>query len=394
MTSPWNTPRGYVDVRPNEPTAANSMQSVFKSLYDAAEHWHSVGYVERVALNYGSGGTGTDFYDGANPFGSNAWFTYKFPANPRRPWGYYMHAQWSSGLGNFGQAPGYPGILRGDFGRSDACVGIQFALALDANYREYDAWNGTSNFDGADTKGAPIWTCPSNGSCHVFPRSNNTGGAHSALKHNFLEILDTSTRDHRLDFLSDGDHVQIWLDFSDDQFSYDYIYFGPYKARTDVKMAVPFVCARHNRNQPDGSGGTTGDLPGTAFNNGGLLLTPEDSVSRYTLYSYGNSRSDWANRLTPEHDFGAEQGLPVYPMQLGIDSVDGTRRGIVGETYARRWGYISTNVATVNDVAPAVAPYEHRVYDYVPLAASWYQVMMWGGTTAPRATTTRAGVQV
>lgn len=393
MTDIWGTPRGYVDVRPNEPTAGNSMQSAFKVLYDAFEHWQSLGYVERVALNYGLAGTGTDFYDGGAPFTSNAWFTYKFPKTARRPWTYYAHVQYSEGAGNFGQAPGDPGLLRGNTGTSTAGLGIQFALGLNSNYQSVDAWAGTTNFDGADTKGAPLWTCPSDGSVHVFPRSNNNTGPHATLKENFIVILDTSTRDHRLDYLCDGDHFQLWLDFSDDQVSHDYVYFGPYKPRTDSRGIVPFVCAHVNENLPNDSGPIIGTITGTAYRNGGILHKVANGVGGFAVYSYGNP-SNWAARTTPVHDISTELGLPVLPMQLVYDDAENNIRGLVGETYARKWGYVSPAVAVLDDVAPAAPPYKVRIFDFTSSAAAWHQCLMWGGTSLPRATTTRQGVLI
>ena len=138
-------------------------------------HCETNGLCTVVASQYGSGGTGEDFHDQANPAGENA-FTYaEWDAGTLR---FGVLVQWAD-ASNFGSSPGNPALL------SDTTfdgVGLQMAFREDGT----SPWSGTTNDNGADSKGTPVWT-PGTSTVHVFPRSNNPGppiGDHNTHKEN------------------------------------------------------------------------------------------------------------------------------------------------------------------------------------------------------------------
>jgi len=400
MTNIWKVPRGYVDVRPNEGTHQNHAQALFKVYYDACERWVTVGYAERVALNWGSGGTGTDFYDGANPFATNAWCVYRFPSTARRPWAYYISFQWSGG-GSFGSSPGNPGLIYGTTGGgTNSQIGVQFALAVDADGFSADAWTGTTNFDGADTKGSPVWAAPVGGSVHVWPRSNNPGGSHATLRENYFAIQDGTYLTSRSHIFHDGDHFMLWFDGNDDGFptgiGIDHIYFGPYKPRNDIEDQIPFLAMKGANDGPGTGTGlsttTVGDTAGTSWVNGGVLASAAAGVRQFQMVSQG-AGSNWTSRTTPLHGIGTETGLPVYPLDIAIN--ESPYLGIVGQTYARRFGYIDSDAVNQHDLHPASPSYEAMIYQFSSASTpAWNKVFMFGGAQTPATTSTRQGVVV
>ena len=68
-------------------SSTEAHQAAFKILFDFMESLVTAGIATRIALNYGqtsytptgrnSWGTGTDFYDGATPFGEGAFMVYR-----------------------------------------------------------------------------------------------------------------------------------------------------------------------------------------------------------------------------------------------------------------------------------------------------------------------------
>jgi len=397
----WNLTHGVVDVVVNETTNDQSAQAAFKKAYDAFERWVTFGYCEQVALYYGISGTGTDFYDGVNPFTDNAWFVYRFPPTRNRKYSFYAHMQYSES-GNFGGGGGSPALITGGTGDATANsgqLGIQIAVGITSAFADGNPWNGTSNFDGADTKGASVWAAPGGGTVHVWPRSNNTGGTHVTNKENFFEIVDQggATVIYRYDFVSDGDNLHIMLDFGDAS-ALEYFYFGPYRLRQDLggPTQVPYI-GIHTNDAVGESTGTTvpvyGDLTGAAFDEGGVLWDPSVGVKQVSLLSFGEG-SSVTNDLGTSYDssVGASQGIPVYPIVISSEETGSI--GIVGQSYTERFGITDQATLAANDVHPSVSPYTLRQYEKGAGAYPWECVVLWAGDQAPRSTSTRAGRNV
>jgi len=140
-------------------------------------------YVEGVAYNTGSNGTGTEFFDESAPFGENAFFCFRFVtgSNSNRTSNLYVLFQWADDT-NYGTAPGNPGLIHGS--TTDG-VGIAMCFTGD----DTNPWNGTTKFNGEDSKGDPVWSGSLN-NLYCYPRSNALDGDHVTHRENMGEITD------------------------------------------------------------------------------------------------------------------------------------------------------------------------------------------------------------
>lgn len=392
--SKWQTNRGILDVRVNEGNNALSAQAGFKMAYEAMEHYRTLGWVERVALYYGIGGTGTDFHDEANPFTSNAWFVYRMPPTRNRRYSMYICHQYSES-GTFGNGGGAPGRIAGTQGNATANSGqhgVQCAIALDSTGADANPWQGTSNFDGADTKGSPVWDAPVGGYLSMFPRSNNAGGSHATDRENFCTIMDQGggVTDYRYDFVSNGDFYHVFFDFDDNNIQ-DFVYLGPYQLRADLETAtsLPFI-GYHTNLALGGTGGQTvdirGDLAGTEFQQGAVIYDYTVGPKAVALLSWGNTGS--YSSSFGDRGLGTMSGIPMFPVVLSSEETGAV--GITGHTFSELWGYADDAVVFRNASIPGNPPYTQRVYD-ANSGSVWVYAVPWAGNSGPKATNTRTG---
>lgn len=168
------------------------MQEGFVRLIKFFDNCSSIG-VSRIASNYGLAvspyassspsinlnALGFGYWNDQINAGPNAWAVYKFN-NATVP--FYVLIQWGvaatdSNSGNaFGFAPGNPGTVPGQAFTGDGGIGIQVAMRSDGG----NPWNGTTNNNGADTKGSTVWTAPTIDKLFIWPRSNSPGGTQVA----------------------------------------------------------------------------------------------------------------------------------------------------------------------------------------------------------------------
>jgi hypothetical protein len=150
--------------------------------------------ITRIASYYGAAqtnlgsitskltGTGFNYWDLSNSAGTNAWCLYQFAnATPS----FYMLIQWCPGeffsipWGTTG-APAAVYTTAATYGG----IGVQFAFRTD----DVSPWNGTTNNNGADTKGTPVWSSGVTNNLYVFPRCNSLKGDY-ATKREFLSCF-------------------------------------------------------------------------------------------------------------------------------------------------------------------------------------------------------------
>ena len=185
------TVRGVVNGRTNGPTEFHNTGDVFKVWHDAITA-HPI--TTRVALQYGFGGTGLDFWDGVNPLGSNCFAVWRINPSAARSWPYYLLLQATGGTAarTFGITPGDPGDTSLGNSSSTAYIGIGVAIGIGG---DLNPWNGTTNNDGTDLKGGAsgnspgadgtnsVWRTPVGGTgLVVLPRANNGTGADATAK--------------------------------------------------------------------------------------------------------------------------------------------------------------------------------------------------------------------
>jgi hypothetical protein len=249
--------------------APNGNQEHFTNLKQFFDDLVTAGYGAIHASNYGSGGTGFDFHDGANPSGENAFFVFEWATSTARPGGgsaigkYYTLVQWAD-ASNFGTAPGNPGLLNGAAGFDG--VGICSAFLEDGN----SPWNGGTAAAGADAKGTPVWTAGAS-TLHVLDYSNTpTQGNHDTNFENCLSLGDVAGfASSRCHFIADEDNLVCLFDQQNDG-SYQMHYVGMYTPHTHVTANYPMICM-HDVALPYDLGLVYGSAGGTGTRDGLII---------------------------------------------------------------------------------------------------------------------------
>lgn len=304
----------------------------FTALYKALLYFAAQGVCTQVARYNGStGGAGTDWPNGANPFGRNAWCLFKFPATVNRTWDWYLHAHWSD-YGNWG-ATDHGALIGANSYGSYESFGVQCARGIGSNNT---IWNGTSNADGADTKGSnPYWKVPSGGTrVAVLPRSNGVGGTHAATKQNFASIVGTDSDIlQRMHVVTDGDAVAILR--TQGANAYNLAYLGLLDTDADVTAlggALGMFCG-HSCTIPLNPASQYADTSGSGTINGGVDVVTEltHTIDRsYLATSYGATY--YPNKLWTPNRYDIFR-IPVYIYETPYQSYVGTLRpGVVGES--------------------------------------------------------------
>jgi hypothetical protein len=236
-----------------------------------------------IASFDGNTGSGENYHDEANPLGENAWICAAWDAGTGQT--FYVFFQWcdSEAPGTGGGAPWYL-----DASISSSTDGLGFSMAVTES--GVSPWNGTTNDDGADTKGTPVWV--DNGSTvHTFPRSNSTGGSFNTNKQNSAKWMDqSSTVRSRMHMCANENTLYFLSDVGDDGLYTTYVAMGRYTpaSNTAAVLTCPyFMIAEDNGSGywDLGSGQVYGGTVGNATQNGGVLALPVNSVMDCTLSS-------------------------------------------------------------------------------------------------------------
>jgi len=229
---------GSVEHRTLAGTAQTQNQEFFTNLFRFFNGpLRSGSYAQLVALSTGSstfaaGPGGTNYHNETGSFGENAFFVFKIfsgaipGAGPstRRSGDYYVLFQWAD-TNNFGALAGSnPALLYG--GTTGDGTGCAVAFRDDG----LSPWNGTTNANGTDTKGNPVWISGSS-KLHCLPRSNNALGAHQVARDNMVLVADAgaSLVNYRYHFFADRDCF-VTINDASDNINYNHIYFhGTYE---------------------------------------------------------------------------------------------------------------------------------------------------------------------
>lgn len=254
-------------------------QEVMVNVFRFFRYCETQGICTVIASNWGSGGTGEQFHDEANPLGENAWIMAAWNAGSGQT--FYVLAQWADSS-TFGASPGNPGLLNGS--SSNDGVGFQLAVRDDGT----NPWNGTSNDDGSDTKGATVWT-DGGSTVRVFPRSNATGGSHVTNKENLGRFTDHGTNGSRsrMHFAANEETLLFICDNTNDATYGNMLAMGQYTpvAHLSSVLTTPFVMIKTESDIGFfgiGSSVVYGGTTGTATRNGGICAIPANDVMDFT----------------------------------------------------------------------------------------------------------------
>lgn len=357
-------------------TAPNTNQEHYVNWVRFIRHCETNGLCTVIASQYGSGGTGEDFHDQANPAGENA-FTYA-------EWGagsltFGILVQWADGS-NFGTSPGDP-ALNDD---SQFADGVAVAMA----FREDGGspWNGTTGDTGANTKGTPVWTAGVS-TLHVFPRSNNPGpplGDHDTNKENMLRVgQDFVSNFARCHFVANEDGIFSMFDNGDGGDYRGCCYMGRYTPRTGLGGVLTFpYCVIRDTGAlmwSGGSGAVYGGTDGNDSENGGIVGLPADGVMNAAI-SFPSSGSHNAayqpnNLISPNEYEGGRFAVFQRETTLGLAGYLPT------ELLAHFYGTANLNTNAAADRA--------YIGDNTVNARKWG--ISWDGGAVPGTNTTRTG---
>jgi hypothetical protein len=387
------TPIGKID-QDMAVAAPNCNQELFKNCFDFFEQMVTAGYATRIALQYGASGTGTDYHDGANPFGENAFFVYRMDgatsgntASDRDgvtlpDFDYYVLVQWADAAA-FGTTPGNPGKL------NDAVadgVGIAVAVREDGT----SPWGGTTNNDGTDTKGATVWT-DGGSTVHVFPTSNEIlRGVTVTNKENLRLLIDFTSTGGRVHMVGDADSFAILLDGSDDT-SYAVTYFGVYYPLPGLTPSMPLVCLSSTANSVWSEAVAWGSNTGNGTYEGGVLGAhlADGMVWPTTGWTAFGILED-ALQPSTESGSSVHDALPIRVVVSSVaTSTYGSPRNRSGYV-----GNVNTNVMLMVDnvASESTNVALTRAYFGSSTAANTKHSVPWDGVTVPGSTLTRAGV--
>ena len=222
------TPHGRIESVSTTTTQAGTRDSfvLMKEAFDAHPN------TTRIASQYGLSASGFDFTDGTNPAGENAFCVWRFDSASMV---FYVLLQWSYNS-SFGASPGNPGDSPDGFG---TCVQV----AMDTSGG--NPWNGDSDDDGTDAKGATVWTA-NGGTLLVFPRGNGVGGSFATNKEACIKVMTWSPASGRYQVVMDDDGFVIAQDAGNNG-GYNYLtYFGPYTPLDGITADAPYVMIQTN----------------------------------------------------------------------------------------------------------------------------------------------------
>lgn len=359
-------------------TVQNAQQAAFTTLYNYFQQHVAAGNATLHASNYGNGGTGFDFHDGANPSGENAWAVFEFlaSASTKRTTDYYVLIQWADTTA-FGNSPGNPGQI--DRASTDG-VGICVA------YREGGGspWGGGTAAAGADAKSTPVWTGTG---LRVLKRTNvpsHSGlpaGTDSVAMDDTTRIVDMATL-HRLSYIGDADMHMIMYD-PNDTGATRFIMFGVYDPLDNLNTVNPYFFFRQNTTPEAATQfGVYNNTSGPAGGITGRDSTKDVVGGGLTWLDNGIQVA----QLAPNHQF-APQGASQYDAwPVYLYDWEGNNRGVCGiidpDFALQVWGPADrdTNAALT------------RVYfGYGSGNSKW--CILWDGVNTPGSTSTRGGHQ-
>jgi hypothetical protein len=253
------TVRGVIDAYTNESTEHKDTANMFKTWFDAFEA-HPL--MTRIALQYGDGGSGTDYWESATGFGRNSFAVWRLDPSAIRSWPYYIIMQSNSGgTGGtgavFGAAPGDPATHGGTTTSQYGSLALGMAVGIGG---DLNPWNGTTANDGTDDKGGSaayaagndglgkVWRIPAAGGTGLLmlPRSNNAGGDQNAtMREQIYAYAQGSAIQTRYNLIMDDDNIWAAIDGGDSG-GWRHVCLGPIDTHAGLTVDYPFMAASFN----------------------------------------------------------------------------------------------------------------------------------------------------
>lgn len=350
-------------------TGANAVQEQFTILFLFMEAMVAAGHMTRIALQWGSGGTGTQFWDEATPFTENAFavYTWGSGAGTARD----ILIQWAS-TDAFGASPGDPGALNGSTGDG---VGIAMATREDGT----SPWGGTTNNDGTDTKGTPVWT-PGSSVVHAIDRANTVGGSYAANSENCLRVALAAPNAMRMHVVGDLDNMVILSSETDDG-SYRCVTLGRFVGRSGFSGPNPLYCVA-DMAATMWTETVYGTTHGTGTREGGVLGRSSADGVASVLLAEARYNGLLTVNLQPNQQVVPQKLDGVVPL---LAYNDPARYGLVGSPDGEVLAVFFT------DTNQSVDPTAARAYVGANAGSTQRWGIPWDGGPAPGVGVTRAG---
>lgn len=381
------TIRGVIDGLTNETTEFRDGSNIFKTWFDAIEAHPNT---TRVALQYGNGASGTDFWDGANPSGTNAFAVWSMAATAARPYVYYFAIQGGGAVGaTYGAVPGDPGTHTGQTSSNSGQLTVCAAIGVGG---DSNPWNGTTNNDGTDRKGGSsalpngndglggVWRVPVGGTDVIcFPRTNNPGGsaegANAVTRRGSMIAFNAGSQAAtRYHLVMDDDNLVFYTDVGNNGGG-QFCFLGPYDPHPSLTVTYPFLCF-----------GTTGTIEFGTSNEGlSGVATPDGSA-----YPVMRLNMDTVSSLTAANEPNLLFTVPQYDLiSFYVQVVEPPAQGLVGAFGDSNdsfflWTYNVPWRSTSGSLTRAVIG--------SATLAQWKPSIPWDGATVPGTTLTRAGI--
>lgn len=265
---------GFIEnrIRPTPSPSTDYYLTLFNFLSSSGAQGNGI---QLIAYNTGTNGTGgMNYSDERNRVGDNSLALFKFSlASPP----FYVLLQFATGsnpaTGNpFGIATGASvGLTASIYGNATNAAGTDVTNAAVAGFPAShgavaiavacldnggNPWNGTTNANGRDTKGNPVWVSGSDlRSLCTWPRSNGQTGSFDVTssafnpaihtrRHNMIPLVthfSMSAKHTSVSVLADHTNLLISTDVNNTGNS-TFFYFGKYNARPGLVPQVPYVC--------------------------------------------------------------------------------------------------------------------------------------------------------
>lgn len=387
--------------------------------------------IERIAYNFGDNGTGMNFYGESDACGENVWACFRF-ASADVPFYVLIQSTMQHNLGtNSGNTAQnglvtkywyqpLPDTFAYEIFKSIFCY--QFAQRGDGG----NCWNGTTNNDGTDTKGDPVWISGSSG-LGVYPLVNNfitgviTGTLSKNYMRSFFNIKTDSSDDPYLsvflgshitfNLLADENNFLMFGNYA--SFKNKIHYFGKLNILTqsysNVYMECPYFYLSNyhddiliknslldyfdinnliTNNSLKTQGTIYGSLNGIDNQDGGALAHSSFNGA-YGIYFDMPSRHR-SNSFYLNYNFNPPR-LDTIPLDVWIDN-GGTYAGKTNN-FLRLVGGNSDRYDVTDDMQYTII--DDNQYGGVSINNIVYQNLLvpWGGGILPGTSTSRSGVQ-
>lgn len=348
-------------------------QEIFKNLYDFL-NTHTA--TTRIALSYGTG-TGTDYHDGANPFGTQAFAVFRWDTNANRTWPWYLFIAVGNQPGSFTSIPWRPGGTSASTSAGWVVMSAAVGVGGDEN-----PWNGTTNNDGTDTVpggGTDMWTSPSGGGTNVkvIPASNSTSGSGSSEeKKEVMDIFSETSASyfHRVHMVADDDALVVAVDERASN-SYKVNYLGvvdtPNPNLSHPNPLVGFTAS---------SLSVSSVLSLNDFDCG--VTHSDDAAAAWEATEVEFQVPNWIDdsSFQPNEQTGVHDAAPIDVIATSVG-----HRAFVGQVHALcRWVGDIASEDTDNDLSHIVVGQ--------PSANTTNMRLPWDGTTTPATGVSRTGI--